>query len=243
MKQFDWRNIRPQLTSPRMSARTQPELTLPPPCRAGRAAFTLVELLVVMAIIALLAGLLLPALARAKERAKAAKVHAELYGVGLALEMYADDHAGQLPPVRVNCNTDLYSHWCQFPVELAEQGYLPKSDQPGRAANLEDVFNPGHTYKYAAPGPQILNDTPEGNFKVWVPDDLPHFASATGKWWSMPKESPVRWVVWSLGPRPDSKKSQDGHAPLTAASWYRRAGDSGVLARFATRDGMQWKTP
>ena len=77
--------------------------------------FTLVELLVVIAIIAILASLLLPALAGAKEKAKVAKVHAELYGVGLALEMYADDHEGQLPPVRVNCNTDLSTHWCQFP--------------------------------------------------------------------------------------------------------------------------------
>ena len=62
------------------------------------AGFTLVELLVVMAVIASLAGLLLPALARAKEKAKVIKVHAELYGVGLALEMYSADHGGQLPP-------------------------------------------------------------------------------------------------------------------------------------------------
>ena len=122
----------------------------------------MVELLVVIAIIAVLVSRLLPALARAKERAKVVKVHAELYGVGLALEMYADDHAGELPPVRVNCNSDLYAHWCQFPPELADQGYLPKSDRPGMAAYMEDVFNPGHTYKYATPGPQILNDTPGG---------------------------------------------------------------------------------
>jgi len=27
---------------------------------------------------------------------------------------------------------------------------------------MEDVFNPGHIYKYATPGPQILNDSPAG---------------------------------------------------------------------------------
>jgi prepilin-type N-terminal cleavage/methylation domain-containing protein len=111
----------------------------------SRCAFTLIELLVVIAIIAILAALILPALAHAKEKAKAVKVHAELYGLGLALQMYADDNDNQLPPVRVNCNTDLADHWCQFPVELAEQGYLPKGDRPGMAANMEDVFNRGHT--------------------------------------------------------------------------------------------------
>ena len=75
-------------------------------------AFTLVELLVVIAIIALLAGLLLPVLARAKEKANVTRVRAELYGIGLALEMYSTDYAGKLPPVRVNCNSDLLTHWC-----------------------------------------------------------------------------------------------------------------------------------
>ena len=159
------------------------------------------------------------------------------------LHMFSDDNNGQLPPVRVNCNTDLADHWCQFPVELAEQGYLPKGDRPGMAANMEDVFNSGHTYKYAAPGPQLLNDSPGGNFKVWVPGDFPECASTSGQWVSTVAQSPVRWVVWSMGPRPDSPKSQSSRAPLSAASWYCHAGDSGVLIRMATRDGLQIKSP
>ena len=93
-----------------MLARWQSRTHCPTCGGAERSAFTLVELLVVIAIIGILASLLLPALARAKEKAKVAKVHAELYGVGLALEMYSDDHDGQLRPVRVNCNTDLSTH-------------------------------------------------------------------------------------------------------------------------------------
>jgi prepilin-type N-terminal cleavage/methylation domain-containing protein len=209
----------------------------------SRCAFTLVELLVVFAILAILAALLLPALARGKEKAKAVKVHAELYGLGLALEMYSDDHENRLPPVRVNCNTDLSDHWCQFPTELAERGYLPKGKRPGMAANMEDTFNPGHTYKYAAPGPQLLNDSPGGNFKVWVPSDFPECLSSSGQWVSSAATSSVRWVVWSLGPRPDSPKSQSSRAPLAGSSWYRRTGDSGVLVRLATGEGLQVKSP
>lgn len=208
-------------------------------CRA----FTLIELLVVIAIIGILASLLLPALSRAKEKAKVVRVHVELNGVGLALEMYADDHDGALPPVRVNCNSDLATHWCQFPNELAEEKYLPRGSEPGREANMEDLFNPGHTYKYAAPGPQVLNDGPGGDFQLWVPDDLPNNTSPAGKYHSNLKSSPVRWVLWSLGPRPNSKETQDTHAPMSASSWYRRTGGGGVIARFATQNGTQYKTP
>jgi prepilin-type N-terminal cleavage/methylation domain-containing protein len=206
-------------------------------------AFTLIELLVVIAIVGILSSLLLPAIAGARERAKAIKVHAELYGVGLALQMYSDDNENRLPPVRVNCNSDLWDHWCQFPVELAEQDYLPKGNRPGMSANMEDVFNPGHTYKYAAPGPYLLNDSPGGNYSIWAPNDFPNCTSSAGKKYSTQALSPVRWVIWSMGPQPESAKSQASHAPLDGASWYRHTGDSGVLVRMATRDGMEIKSP
>ena len=207
------------------------------------AAFTLIELLVVIAIIGVLAAMLLPALSRAKEKAKVTRAHVELYGVGLALQMYSDDTQGRLPPVRVNCNTDLATHWCEFPVELVEQHYLGPGSKPGMAANMEDVFNPNHTYKYAAPGPQFLNGAPGGNYQLWVPDDLPNCASTNGQYYSSPKDSPVRWVLWSLGPRPDSPQSQDEYAPMARRSWYRRTGEGGVIARFDTRAGIQFKSP
>ena len=68
-----------------------------------RAAFTLVELLVVVAILSLLASLLLPGLARAQAKRKAVYCFNNLRQLGIALQIYAGDHDDSLP---YNMGTD-----------------------------------------------------------------------------------------------------------------------------------------
>lgn len=65
--------------------------------RHSRRAFTLVELLVVIGIIALLVAILMPALRKAREQAVATQCLSNLRQVGLMAHMYANEHRDVIP--------------------------------------------------------------------------------------------------------------------------------------------------
>jgi prepilin-type N-terminal cleavage/methylation domain-containing protein len=78
------------------------------PIRFGQA-FTLVELLVVISVIALLAGLLLPALSGARRQARSTVCKNNLRQMALATMLYVEDNGGRLPyawGVSHNANTN-----------------------------------------------------------------------------------------------------------------------------------------
>jgi len=205
-----------------------------------RRAFTLIELVVVVAIVALLLGILLPVTGKARMQAKVLTVNAELRDIGLALEAYSFDHEGAYPPVRVDCM--LGGHFYQLPCELTESGYLPAPPTDSfMAAGVEDRFSRGYTYKYRTVGTLIYNRTTvvEAGAYLWVPDGFPDNEQEDGRTYSSPAESPVSWVLYSEGPNFDLDRMKEMSYPVPRATWFDPQRQTGVIVRMRLQNGRQ----
>ena len=120
--------------------------------------FTLVELVIVMAIIAILAGLLLSALARSKEKGRSTQCANNLRQWGMAYRMYADDNddflprrgQGVQPLVQIDRPTDWFNCLPAYFDLASFDEMVMNNDKP--AAHSQSVFicptanDPGGTY-------------------------------------------------------------------------------------------------
>lgn len=218
--------------------------------------FTLIELLVVIFVIALLMGILLPSLSRAREQTMLVVVNAELRQISLALESYFDDNQ-KFPPTQEDCiSGKLTDHLYQLPKVLATGKYLPLTSRTEAMSTImEDRFNRGHTYKYRSLGEVIKDRDIIDNWikaKLWIPDKFPASSSISpneGKWYpnescSHPLHSPVTWVVFSLGPKfsekwLEEKLGFENRYPVPKELWYTPKQRRGFIVRMRLKDDIQ----
>lgn len=140
-----------------------------------RCAFTLMELLVTLAIFALLAALLFPVLASVRERGRTAACASNLHQLYGAFALYAEDHDRYLPPYDVRVSgadwADMQPHpvrdeaaqlvTCLRPyTHSTDIWFCPSDPFAHTVSTVGDIRHQFLSYDYAAPFLPYYETTP-----------------------------------------------------------------------------------
>ena len=166
-------------------------------------AFTLVELLVVIGIIALLVAILLPALNKARRQAATIKCASNMRQIALAMLTYINDNGGRFPPALINAGqaSAPYLDGWFWAAELVHQKYI-------QAPNL--IFS----------GLNVLASDQSNVFQC------PEGLTPTDK--SISADNGVPNPNWPTNPQNNygcygvaNNPRVDGQAPYGVATWYQ----------------------
>jgi len=167
------------------------------------AGFTLVELLIVIGIIAILVGLLLPALNRARQQAVATRCAAQLRDVGAMFHNYAALHRGALPPL----NSNLPGTGGEWYFDYLERARLLS----GELAGADRAFT-----QPAVRCPSVDDDAPAvgwgGGYGVnegHGPDGVIRYAPLGARKMSQFRRSSQLWLIGDVGRRLLASSSAD----------------------------------
>jgi prepilin-type processing-associated H-X9-DG protein/prepilin-type N-terminal cleavage/methylation domain-containing protein len=119
-----------------------------------RRAFTLIELVVVIAVIAILASMLMPATVMARRRARDIDCRSRLKNIGWAVRMYGSDHESRLPPMADHTGTQFFGHYSgpDEPVDF-RRGFLSRYVADERDIWQCPSFRKGDQFLPRADGP------------------------------------------------------------------------------------------
>ena len=129
-----------------------------------RSGFTLIELLAVMVILAVLAALLLPALAKAKEQGRSSVCRSNMRQIALAMTQYADDNSDYLP-----WPGDTDRNWQPDWVFGGQAEIHPNNPDSWRDPGFGFHAESGSIFSYATGLPRVVphHDSYAGKFRIY----------------------------------------------------------------------------
>jgi len=118
-------------------------------CAPLRGAFTLIDVIVSMTVIAVLIGLLLPSLSSVNETARRVACQSNVRQIGLGVVMYANDFGGHLPASRFVSHTGSMARGVESPEKMVTLRVDPTEIDPSASKDaawdgLGLLFNTGY---------------------------------------------------------------------------------------------------
>ena len=136
---------------------TRTTLLSAPRPRRGAGGMTAIEMLIVVAVLAVLAALLMPAINAARQRAAATRCQNNLRQLGLAIRQYMNDNNNDLPPHSDKSNPTNWKFWSSYLrpyIPVTYQGnvkrmslYCPNIDPTITTSNYTGYSFNGNFYK------------------------------------------------------------------------------------------------